>query len=84
MSTTCTEISIEAAEAIFGGKLPEFLLKENNYGTPSFHFTAFKEAVEAEVARLAAAKAAKLAARAARAARAAAPARSFRLVSIGD
>jgi hypothetical protein len=80
-STTYTEISLEAAEAIFGGKLPDFLKKENNYGTPQFFYTAFKEMVEAEVARLAAAKAAKLAARAARAA---APARTSRLVSIGD
>jgi len=79
--TTYTEISLEAAEAIFGGKLPEYLCKENNYGTAAFHFTAFKEIVEADVARIAAQKAAKLAARAARAA---APARTFRLVSIGD
>jgi hypothetical protein len=79
--TTYTEISLEAAEVIFGGQLPEYLCKENNYGTPAFHYTAFKEIVEADVARIAAAKAAKLAARAARAA---APARTFRLVSIGD
>ena len=76
-----TEISLEAAEVIFGGKLPEYLCKENDYGTPAFHFTAFKELVEADAARIAAAKAERLAARAARAA---APARTFRLVSIGD
>jgi len=80
-ATTYTEISLEAAEAIFGGKLPEYRCKESNYGTAAFHFTAFKEIVEADVARIAAQKAAKLAARAARAA---VPARTFRLVSIGD
>jgi hypothetical protein len=81
MQNELTEISLEAAEVIFGGKLPEYLCKENNYGTSAFHYTAFKEYVVAETARIAAAKAAKIAARAARAA---APARTFSLVSIGD